>query len=292
MKKMTTHHRIGSIHMPRQEEEEDEEPALIAPLHMINNKYTSISSISTEEISVTIHPRRANGDPMKVTSNVMVFPDSGASICLAGSHHLERLKIHSEDLTPCQKKVSAVGGSTLTCRGYILTDFTVNKKTTRQRLYVCDHVDRIYFSKSACIDVGILPRCFPHPMESDVFDEKTRPDNYSVSVVQTRADAQMSAWQQQGPEASMPYLPEERNVNKLKDHLINQFPSVFNKSTPFQAMKCEPVHIHLRKDAKPWATHRPFQIPLCWKDEVKASIDRDVKDGIIEEVPIGEPVTW
>ena len=281
---------VGSLHMPKQEEEE--EPALVAPLRMINNKYTSVSSISTEEISVTIQPRRANGDPLKTRSNVMVFPDSGASICLAGSHHLETLKIRSEDLTPCQKKVSAVGGSTLVCRGYILTDFTINQKTTRQKLYVCDHVDRIYFSKAACIDVGILPRCFPHPMEPDDFDVKTRPDNHSVNVVQTRTGEQMSAWQQQGPEASMPYPPEEKYVDKIKDSLINQFPCVFNKSTPFQAMKCEPVHIHLRKDAKPWAIHRPFQIPLCWKDEVKASLDRDVRDGIIEEVPIGEPVTW
>ena len=283
---------VGSIHIPRQEEE-DEEPALVAPLHLINTGiYTSISSITTDEISITVHPRRANGTPMEATCNVMVFPDSGASICLAGSHHLDTIKVDSEDLTPCKKKVSAVGGSTLTCRGYILTDFTVNQRTTRQKLYVCDNVDRIYFSKAACIDVGILPRCFPHPMQPEVIAEKTRPDNHSVNVVQTRTGEQMSAWQQQGPAASMPYPPEERNVSKLKDHLINQFPSVFNKSTPFQAMKCEPVHIHLRKDAKPWATHRPFQIPLCWKDEVKASIDRDVKDGIIEEVPIGEPVTW
>ena len=57
-------------------------------------------------------------------------------------------------------------------------------------------------------------------------------------------------------------------------------------------MNCKPVHIHLKENATPHAVHVPIPIPLHWKDEVKAQLDKDVESGIIEPVPIGEPVTW
>ena len=57
-------------------------------------------------------------------------------------------------------------------------------------------------------------------------------------------------------------------------------------------MKTEPVHIHLRKDAIPSAIHVPIPVPINWKKEIKAQLDQDVTNGIIEQVPIGEPVSW
>jgi len=50
--------------------------------------------------------------------------------------------------------------------------------------------------------------------------------------------------------------------------------------------------IHLKPDAVPYARHTPYPVPHHWKAEVKASLDRDVKRGIITPVPIGMPVTW
>ena len=45
--------------------------------------------------------------------SIKIFPDSGASICLAGIDYLSQLHLLHSDLTPCQKKVTAIGGSTL-----------------------------------------------------------------------------------------------------------------------------------------------------------------------------------
>ena len=42
---------------------------------------------------------------------INIFPDSGASICLAGPHHLQQLNLKWEDLICCHKEVKAVGGS-------------------------------------------------------------------------------------------------------------------------------------------------------------------------------------
>ena len=47
-------------------------------------------------------------------------------------------------------------------------EFKVGNHCTKQALYICEKVDRIYFSRDGCIDIGILPPTFPHPMEESV----------------------------------------------------------------------------------------------------------------------------
>ena len=95
---------------------------------------------------------------------IKIFPDSGASICLGGTHHLSQLGLKKEELIPCRKRVSAVGGLVLTCRGWIPAEFKVGNHCTKHPLYICDKVDRIYFSRKACTDVKILPKTFPFPI--------------------------------------------------------------------------------------------------------------------------------
>ena len=106
------------------------------------------------------------GGKRRPTHTIKIFPDSGADICLAGSKHLTELGIRPEDLTPCHKTVRAVGGSTLTCKGWVGIEFEVGGNTTHQPLYVCDRVDRIYFGRKGCKEVNILPRSFPFPMQT------------------------------------------------------------------------------------------------------------------------------
>ena len=53
----------------------------------------------------------------------------------------------------------------MTCLGWIPIEFHIGNRVSKQALYICDKVDRIYFSRSGCVEVGIIPREFPHPME-------------------------------------------------------------------------------------------------------------------------------
>ena len=48
----------------------------------------------------------------------------------------------------------------------------------------------------------------------------------------------------------------------------------------------------INADANPVTYHIPIPVPLHWQEEVKAGLDRDVALGVLEPVPIGEPVTW
>ena len=85
--------------------EEDDEP--ICHLELVGANFTSVSAIEEDEIKVKI-TTIVNKRKIKPVY-MQVFPDSGASICLAGLHHLQDLKIKESDLIPCQKRVRAVG---------------------------------------------------------------------------------------------------------------------------------------------------------------------------------------
>ena len=104
------------------------------------------------------HPNR---NPVLIN----IFPDSGASICLAGPHQLPQLNLKQKDLIRCHKEVKAVGGSKLIFHGWLPMNFTIAKHTTTQQVYFCDKVDSFYFTKKGCLDIHILPSQFPCPMD-------------------------------------------------------------------------------------------------------------------------------
>ncbi len=53
-----------------------------------------------------------------------------------------------------------------------------------------------------------------------------------------------------------------------------------------------PLRLMIDPLATPTAHHNPIPVPLHWQEEVKAGLDRDVRLGVLEQVPIGTPVTW
>ena len=57
-------------------------------------------------------------------------------------------------------------------------------------------------------------------------------------------------------------------------------------------MSCKPVYTNFKPDGKPYAVDTPIPVPFHWEEEVKANLNNDIKDGIIEPVPIGEAIPW
>jgi len=52
------------------------------------------------------------------------------------------------------------------------------------------------------------------------------------------------------------------------------------------------MKIHLKEGAKPRAVCTTKQIPLHWKETADVTLQKLLKDGIIEQVPIDEPCDW
>ena len=109
-------------------------------------------------------PRQARDIPRNHSTKMVIFPDSGATICLRGLKHLRNRRLSTNNHIPSRKVVQSVGGFTLMCQGWLPVEFNVHGKTIKQALYICKKIQRLYFSRAACIDIGILPKDFPNPV--------------------------------------------------------------------------------------------------------------------------------
>ena len=235
-------------------------------------------------------------------TEMKIFPDSGASICLAGYRHLSQMGLATSELIPCKKVITAVGGFTFTCHGWLPIEFTVAGISTRQPLYFCDTVNKIYFSRRGCIDVGILSPNFPLPSHmpssgvSSISPEDQQQSCDAASAARSSqpvTDTEPSSRPLPQRPAKIPYPPSPDNIPKLEKYLLDSFrESAFNCTPPFPHMPGPAAHIHLQEDAIPKARHTPIPVPFHLKSAVKAGLDNDVKRGIITPVPMGTPTDW
>ena len=53
-----------------------------------------------------------------------------------------------------------------------------------------------------------------------------------------------------------------------------------------------PLRLFVDEDATPVAIHTPRQVPLHWQADVQRGLDRDCELGVLEKVPVNDPVTW
>ena len=120
------------------------------------------SGTSQNEIFAVLTPLSSNKCFSSFT--VCIFPDSGATLCIAGPMHQKAMNISDRDLKRTNKPVTVAGGGTLLCYGHICVQFDVFDRTTVQEVYFCRDVKRFYFSKVACISIGILNPLFPQTM--------------------------------------------------------------------------------------------------------------------------------
>ena len=91
---------------------------------------------------------------------------------------------------------------------------------------------------------------------------------------------------------SLPFPGTEENRQRfLLDHYAA---SSFNvcEHQPLPMMSGPPLSLTINPNATPKPCHTPITVPIHWQDEVKAGLDRDVRLGVLEEVPLGTPVTW
>ena len=53
-----------------------------------------------------------------------------------------------------------------------------------------------------------------------------------------------------------------------------------------------PLQLMVDPSVTPVAIHTPVPLPIHWRDDIKVGLNRDVRLGVIEPVPVGEPVKW
>merc|ERR1711895_420582 len=92
--------------------------------------------------------------------------DSGAQIVVIGLKHLYGMGLTKKDLVPVSMRIKAANSGGLKLLGGVfLKIFSYSSSgkrwQTRQLAYCADGCDRLFLSKTACIDLGILEQDFP-----------------------------------------------------------------------------------------------------------------------------------
>ena len=93
----------------------------------------------------------------------------------------------------------------------------------------------------------------------------------------------------------LPFPVVERSRMKLQQWLLDYYrSSTFNtcEHQPLPLMETVPMRLMVDPGAELVAHHTPIPVPLHWQEDVKAGLDQDVSLGVLEQVPVGEPVTW
>ena len=52
------------------------------------------------------------------------------------------------------------------------------------------------------------------------------------------------------------------------------------------------MEVELQKGVKPFFTRKPQKTPLYWAEKVKKEVEKLIKAGIIEQIPVNEQAQW
>lgn len=92
-----------------------------------------------------------------------------------------------------------------------------------------------------------------------------------------------------------PFSATEANQALLQQWLLDCYASsAFNtfEHQPHPLMHGPSMRLMVNPDATPIAHHTPISVPLHWQADIQAGLDRNVALGVLEPVPVGEPITW
>ena len=175
---------------------------------------------------------------------------------------------------------------------------------TRQIVYVTHDSDKLFLSREACTALGLISSTFPTFGESPC--PTTDPETASATELHPPTQPKppneppipSCCPHRRTPPPKPTHLPfpaTEDNRKRLQQWLLDYYESsTFNtcEHQPLPLMESIPMRLMVDLNATPVAHHNPVPIPLHWQAEVKAGLDHDVALGVIEPVPVGEPVTW
>ena len=206
--------------------------------------------------------------------------DTGCQSVLVGIKIIHRLGFKKSDLIPMKTRISAVNRDVIPILGAVILRLSGKSGSgkvieTSQICYVTDVIEGAYLSREACTTLGIIPSDFPRDEECECSCPiRTKPPPLPTAL---------------------PFPATEANRAALQNWILDRYRcSTFNtfECQTIPLMEGPPLELHVDPETKLIVVHKPTPVPLHWQQEVKASIDRDVKLGVLEAVPVGEPVTW
>ena len=238
--------------------------------------------------------------------------DTGAQLTVVPHSLLDYLKVKPDSIFQLETTVNGASNVPIMVDGGILLKVTAhNHKTgavkhTRQLAYVSRHVNISYLSLGACVDLGLVPANFPEigscaatSMANISPVTSSTPQPCTNTGVQGPNETPCQCPARELPPKSQPQLPcppTPENLPILKQYILGRYSSSAFNCCERQALPlmdgCPPLRIFVDEEATPVAVHTPSQVPLHWQHDVKRGLDRDCQLGVLEKVPVNDPVTW
>ena len=253
-------------------------------------------------------------NPKATETNALV--DTGAQMVVMGVKTVYAMGMGKKHIMPVGMKIKAANTGGLKLLGGILVKISGHSqeggtRVTRQLAYVAEEVDRVFLSKKASEELGIISKTFPiigaYSLETAEDNQKTvdEPSNdYKIEIKNFKACEGLESGICSCPKRelppsvpkSCPFPPTIENLERIEGWIRDRYQaSTFNtcNSQPLPLMTgSPPLEFFIDPEAKPVACHKPAQVPIHFKERVEAELRRDVRLGVLEEVPPNTPTTW
>ena len=283
-------------------------------------KWTQKQIEEHPEVQISVRPDRSAYTDLQLQRN---FPektkevqgvglaDTGAQMVVMGPGTIHAMGMRKKDLIPVEMKIKAANMGGLKLLGglpVIITglDELGKERETKQLAYIAENVERIFLSKEACRELGIISKEFPligaHQPGNKAINEEASVNKVEIhdfklcpGVSDDKCNCPIRELPPEPP-LKCPFPPTVSNISKLENWIretyrASSFNTCNNQALPLMKSS-PPLELFIDKEAKPVACHKAAQIPVHFKQQVENEIRRDVKLGVLEEVPPNTPTTW
>ena len=225
--------------------------------------------------------------------DITAFTDTCAQTCIAGVEVLQKLNFKEENLIPSSHIIKGVTGKQVDIMGVLLAVMFYNGKSSHAAIYVCKNISGFFISPKVQKEIGILPSTYPDVQQAVPITSSVQASHWSTHNI-AECGCPKHTPPPEKPD-TIPFPPTNENREKLEKWILNAYSSsAFNvcEHQILPKMKGKPLDVHLKEGSTATAVHTPIPVPHHWKKQVKSDLDRDVRLGIIEPVPLGTPTTW
>ena len=194
----------------------------------------SVCSEGYEQVGIPA-PRK----PRTITSPAL--PDTGAQMVVAGMDLVHRLGVTRKELFPVTSGIRAANSEGLKLIGALLLTVSAvgadgNTRTGSHMCYISENVTRLFLSKAACRDLGIIGQNFPEVGDADSqasvnkceFMDPGKPDSCECPKRAATPD----------PPAELPCPATEENIPRLSLQLLRAAAAPTNERFPSNETLC------------------------------------------------------
>jgi hypothetical protein len=206
------------------------------------------------------------------------------------------------------------------------------QRSSVQQAYMAEGADQLFLSQECLVDLGCIEDDFPNGgpvrqvgVAAQVEEPGVVPGQPCQDLVSGRVPARPSIMPEEGwhprtgcVEADKmdgsrpchcptrtapppiptqcPFKPVAENVDKIKlwvgqYYASSAFNCCTNQKLPL-VTSSPPLRLFVDPAVSPVAVHKCRSIPLHLQKEVKEELDRDIRIGVIEKVPVNTPSDW